>query len=158
MQDEINERIVVFSIRTAKLTGDMVIEAARQYLSAKKTPNSNIRHGRQTLKQLIGQNAGASSVEVSKQNIKTFESVAKKYGIDYAVEKIKTDKEIRHLVFFKGRDADAVTAALTELSSMKLTQKPSVRAMLNELTAQIKPPEMNRDFNLVQAQSVDKER
>lgn len=158
MQDELNERIIVFSIHTAKITGEAIIKAVQQYLDAKKTSDSEIPHGKQTLKQLIQQNAGVSDIEVSSQNIKLFEAAAKKYGVDYAVKKQKSDQGMRYLVFFKGRDADAVTAALTEISSMKLHQKPSIKAMLAELKTQINPPEIKPELSLGQIKAAEKER
>ena len=91
-----------------------------------------IPHGKQTLKQLMKQNTGVSNIEITKDNIKAFESTAKKYGIDFALKKDATETPPRYLVFFKGRDADALTAAFKEFSAKKLTQdkKPSIRKAL----------------------------
>ncbi len=68
-------------------------------------------------------------------NIKAFESTAKKYGIDFALKKDATESPPRYLVFFKGRDADVLTAAFKEFSAKKLTQekKPSIRKLLSTL-------------------------
>ena len=68
-------------------------------------------------------------------SIKAFESTAKKYGIDFALKKDSTETPPRYLVFFKGRDADALTAAFKEFSAKKLTQeqKPSIRKLLSTL-------------------------
>ena len=70
-----------------------------------------------------------------KGNIKAFESTAKKYGIDFALKKDATESPPRYLVFFKGRDADVLTAAFKEFSAKKLTQekKPSIRKLLSTL-------------------------
>ena len=57
------------------------------------------------------QNAGVSNIEITEDNIKAFESTAKKYGIDFALKKDTTETPPRYLVFFKGRDADVLTAA-----------------------------------------------
>ncbi len=79
------------------------------------------------------QNAGVSNIEITKENIKAFEHTAKKYGIDLALKKDSTETPPRYLVFFKGRDADALTAAFKEFSAKKLTleQKPSIRKLLS---------------------------
>ena len=94
-----------------------------------------IPHGKQTLKQLMKQNAGVSNIEITKDNIKAFESTAKKSGIDFALKKDSTETPPRYLVFFKGRDADALTAAFKEFSAKKLTQeqKPSIRKLIISL-------------------------
>ena len=73
------------------------------------------------------QNAGVSNIEITKDNIKAFESTAKKYGIDFALKKDSTETPPRYLVFFQGtgrgrtdgsfqgvfrKEADAGTKAL----------------------------------------------
>ena len=65
----------------------------------------------------------------------TTTSTAKKYGIDFALKKDATESPPRYLVFFKGRDADVLTAAFKEFSAKKLTQekKPSIRKLLSTL-------------------------
>ena len=74
-------------------------------------------------------------IEITEGNIKAFESTAKKYGIDFALKKDATESPPRYLVFFKGRDADVLTAAFKEFSAKKLTQekKPSIRKLLSTL-------------------------
>ena len=49
-----------------------------------------------------------------------------------ALKRDTTETPPRYLVFFKGRDADALTAAFKEFSAKKLTreQKPSIRKAL----------------------------
>ena len=51
-----------------------------------------------------------------RDNIKAFESTAKKYGIDFALKKDSTETPPRYLVFFKGRDADALLSLIHILS------------------------------------------
>ncbi|WP_251316615.1 PcfB family protein [Flintibacter muris] len=131
MQDEINEKTVALYIKTGKLTAEVLQKAIKKLLSQakKELDRQAIPHGKQTLKQLMKQNTGVSNIEITKDNIKAFESTAKKYGIDFALKKDATETPPRYLVFFKGRDADALTAAFKEFSAKKLTQdkKPSIR-------------------------------
>ena len=61
------------------------------------------------MKKLVGEGVGVSSIEVTDGNIKSFERVARKYNVDFAVKKDKTTEPPKYLVFFKGRDADAVS-------------------------------------------------
>lgn len=135
MQDDVNEKVIMLSIRGTKLTAKVLQKAIRLLLiqMQKERAKRSIHHGKQTLKQLIKQNAGVSSIEIVDNNIKTFESTAKKYGIDFALKKDKNESPPRYLVFFKGRDADALMAAFQEFSTRKLTQekKPSLRKALS---------------------------
>lgn len=96
------------------------------------------------MKQLVGQNQGVSNIEVTESNIKGFDRVARKYGVDYAIKKDKSGEIPKYLVFFKARDADALTAAFTEYSGKKAKNKdkPSVIKMLRALRA----PEIAKDI------------
>ena len=137
MQEEVNEKVIALSIKTGKLSAEVLQKSMKFFLSqVKKQVNKRqMPHGRQTLKQLMKQNAGVSNIEITKDNIKAFESTAKKYGIDFALKKDSTETPPRYLVFFKGRDADALTAAFKEFSAKKLTQeqKPSIRKLIVSL-------------------------
>lgn len=137
MQEEVNEKVIAFSIKTGKLTAEVLQKSMKLFLSQakKQIDKKKIPHGKQTLKQLAKQNAGVSNIEVTKDNIKAFENTAKKYGIDFALKKDATESPPRYLVFFKGRDADVLTAAFKEFSAKKLTQekKPSIRKLLSTL-------------------------
>ena len=135
MQDEINEKVVALSVKGAKLTAEMLQKAIKAMLAQAKKKQEKQPHGKQTLKQLAKQNAGLSNIEITEGNIKAFEHTAKKYGIDFALKKDSTEQPPRYLVFFKGRDADALTAAFKEFSAKKLTQekKPSIRKLLSTL-------------------------
>ncbi|MGI6316456.1 MAG: PcfB family protein [Christensenellales bacterium] len=134
MQDEVNERVVALSIKGTKLTAEVLQKSIRSMLSQikKQKDNPTQRRGKQTLKQLMKQDAGVSSIEITDENIKAFEKTAKKYGVDFALKKDTTETPPRYLVFFKGRDADVLTAAFKEFSARKLKreQKPSIRKAL----------------------------
>ena len=60
MQDEINEKVIALSIRTTKLTAEMLQKSIRFMLSQiKRQLDKPVQHhGKQTLKQLMKQNAG----------------------------------------------------------------------------------------------------
>ena len=87
------------------------------------------------MKQLIGQNQGISNIEINDPSIRDFERIARKYGVDYAVKKDRSASPPKYLIFFKARDADALTAAFTEYTGKKVkkaekTERPSVLAKL----------------------------
>ena len=134
MQEEVTQKTMAFSIKSAKLTAQVLQAAARKFLETQNKGKTKLHHGKQTLKQLAKQNAGLSNIEITEGNIKAFEQTAKKYGIDFALKKDSTETPPRYLVFFKGRDADVLTAAFQEFSAKKLTQdkKPSIRKLLSD--------------------------
>lgn len=134
MQEQVNEKTIALYIKTGKLTADTLQKAMKALLNQMKKQKDKQPHGKQTLKQLMKQNTGVSNIEITEDNIKAFESTAKKYGIDFALKKDTTENPPRYLVFFKGRDADVLTAAFKEFSAKKLTQdkKPSIRKLLSD--------------------------
>lgn len=160
MQDEVNEKVVALSIKGSKLTAEMLQKAMKEVLSQvkKEVDKQAIPHGKQTLRQLMKQGAGVSNIEITDGNIKAFESTAKKYGIDYALKKDTTETPTRYLVFFKGRDADVLTAAFKEFSARKLTQeqRPSIRKVLAAFRDKAKQLNTNRQKvkNKVQEESL----
>ena len=148
MQEEITQRTVALSVEAGKLTARLLQQAMKKALEEmerqKKDPQ--LRHGKQTLRQLMRHNAGVSNIEITDQNIKAFSAMARKYGIDFALKKDASGEIPRYLVFFKGRDADAVTAAFREFSAKNLARekKPSIRKRLTQAKEQAKRQELER--------------
>lgn len=149
MQDEINEKTVAISIKATKLTAQTLQKALKLLLAQMKKQHdkNKIPHGKQTLKQLARQDAGLSNIEITEGNIKEFESTAKKYGVDFALKKDSTENPPRYLVFFKSRDADALTEAFREFSAKKLQRdkKPSIRKLLSKLKEAAQSRNAQRD-------------
>lgn len=139
MQDEINERVVALSIRTgsnaARMTASMLKAAMRKYLDSQaksKVQKAQAPQGKMSYGKLAGQNQGLTNIEITNQNIKSFERVANKYQIDFALKKDKLSEPPRYLVFFKTRDVDAMTAAFREFSAKELlkSKRPSIQKRL----------------------------
>ena len=159
MQDEINSRVVALSIRlgaeTARLTTHALKEAMQKYLAeneraklqkAQKAPADKTRHGKQTIGQLMEQNTGLTNIEITDQNIKSFERIARKYNIDFALKKDKAASPPRYLVFLKARDVDVMTAAFREYSAKDLakSKKPSLRKALAKSQEQARRQQRER--------------
>ena len=147
MQEQINEKTVALSIKTAKLTAEVLQKAIKKMLEAQKHKAAKEYRGKQTLKHLMKQNTGVSNMEITDANIKAFEPVAKKYGIDYSLKKVKGEKPPRYLVFFKGRDVDVMTEAFKEFAAKKLNRekKPSIRKALAAFKEKAKQVNQNRE-------------
>ena len=139
MQEEVNQKVIAISIQTTKLTAKTLQQALKIVADQIRHRNQNPRivHGKQSIRQLMRQNTPVSNIEITDGNIRAFEDTAKKYGIDYAVRKDISAEPTRYLVFFKGRDADVMTAAFHEFSTKQLTEqeKPSLRKLLSEMKA-----------------------
>ena len=133
LQEEVEQKTFNIVVSTTKLTARTILNAGRtalqQYQSKLLADKSS---GKQSVRMLLRQNRGVSSVEIDKTNIKGFERYAKKYGIDYAIRK---DSSEVYLVCFKAPDVEAFNAAFKEYSASLLskTKRPSVLEKLHEL-------------------------
>lgn len=143
MQEQVTQKTMALSIKTAKISGTALQAAMRQFLKMYRKQRDTPKHGKQTLKQLMRHGTGVSNIEITDPNIKAFSQTAKKYGIDFALKKA----DDRYLVFFKGRDADVLTAAFREFSAKKLDKerKPSIRRDLTEKKAEAAKQTAKRD-------------
>ncbi|MCI8268856.1 MAG: PcfB family protein [Lachnospiraceae bacterium] len=160
MQEEIENKAVALNIKAAKLTTSVLKAALIKALAEmeKQRKNPKIHKGRQSVKHLVWQGAGVSNIEITDGNIKSFEKVARKYGIDFALKKDSSTQPPRYLVFFKSRDADALTAAFREYSGRVVKdtfrEKPSIRRQLAKLQEVVK--DMAKSISRNKHQEVDR--
>ena len=146
MQEEIENRTVNLAISTTKLTARGIIRLAAKGLAyiKRKSREAALKNekpdGRQTIQQLIGQNQGVTNIDISQTDRKGFEKYARKYGVDYAITKDKSVFPPKYLVFFKARDADAMTAAFNAYSAEVLakSKRPSTLSKLHKLIDAVK--------------------
>ena len=146
MQEDIENRSVSLAIRTSKLTAQTLKNAISKYLAHRKGKRLHkgqmpdvIPRGKQTVKQLVGQNQGVTNIEVTEKNIKSFDRVARKYGIDYSLKKVEQEGKSEYLVFFKAKDVDVMTAAFKEYTSetLKKQKRESVRQKLEKVKEEL---------------------
>ena len=134
VQEEVEQKTFNIVVSTTKLTARTILNAGRtalrEYQSKLLADKSS---GKQSVRMLLRQNRGVSSVEISKTGIRDFERYAKKYGIDYAIQKDTSEVPPRYLV--KAPDAEAFNSAFKEYSASLLNKdkRPSVLAKLHEL-------------------------
>ena len=132
MQEEVEQKTFNIVVSTTKLTARTILNAGK---AAIQQQQAKMAGGKQSVRMILRQNRGVSSVEIDKTNIRGFERYAKKYGIDYAIRKDNSEMPPRYLVFFKAPDVEAFNAAFKEYSASLLskTKRPSVLEKLHEL-------------------------
>ena len=132
MQEEVEQKTFNIVVSTTKLTARTILNAGK---AAIQQQQAKMAGGKQSVRMLLRQNRGVSSVEIDKTNIRGFERYAKKYGIDYAIRKDNSEMPPRYLVFFKAPDVEAFNATFKEYSASLLskTKRPSVLEKLHEL-------------------------
>ncbi len=137
MQEEVEQRTVTLAVSTSKMTANVLKSAISKYLAYRKdkAKNGPVKPcGKQSVKKLVQQDKGVTNIEITDKNIKDFERIARKYGVDFALKKDKTGEIPKYLVFFKARDADALTAAFKEYTAKtdRKKERPSVLQKLRK--------------------------
>lgn len=142
MQEEVEHKTVNLAIQTAKVTLKTLIKglSAWQAGNNKKERDKNTHdakiNGKQTVKQLIGQDKGVSGIDIADGGIREFERIAKKYGVDFAIVKDKSSDKPRYTVFFKARDKEAIDRILNEYGK-RMDKKASRKEKGREIRASI---------------------
>ena len=129
VDEDISRRTIALSIRTGKLTARALAWALRaagrkiqKERQAHKTP-----HGRQSVKQLMKQGEATNSLPVEAP--REFDRVARRWNVDYAFYK---NGDGKYLLFFKSKQADAITACFGEYSRRVLDRPRARRAPILE--------------------------
>ena len=158
MQEEVENRTLTLVVSGTKFTGRLFKAAISKYMAhrrEKKLEKQRSRDspvtpkGKQTVKQLIGQNQGVSNIEIDDPSIRDFERIPRKYGVAYAVKKDRSASPPKYLIFFKARDADALTAAFSEYTQKKVkkadrSERPSVLEKLAQFKELLKNTVVDR--------------
>ena len=150
MQEEVDQKTIALAVKTGKLTGQVLQAAMKKFLAARQKGKAKPHHGHQSLRQLKKDGSALSNIEITDPSIKEFEKIARKYGVDYAVKKDRSSSPPKYLIFFKGRDADALTAAFTEYTGKKVrkaekSERPSVLAKLSQFKELVKHAVVDRN-------------
>ena len=88
-------------VKAGKLTGKTMIKLLKWAVVTgwnKISASNTNRHGKQRIKQLIRKDQGVTSVDVSKTELRDFQKVARKYGVDFAVVK-HLNESLRYILF-----------------------------------------------------------
>lgn len=135
MQEEVDQKTIALSMKTGKLTAQVLQAALKKYLQHRAKGKAALHHGQQSLKQLKKHGAALSNIEITEANIGAFKPCAKKYGVDFALRKDKTTQPPHYVVIFKSKDADNLEQAFREFTVKTLSkeQRPSIRKVLSAM-------------------------
>lgn len=152
MQEEMNEKTVSLIIRGTKVTAVVLKDAMKMFLRQTSNRGPNGRDGKGTsdkqkqvsqtgktsLRKMMKEGSELSNIEISDENIKSFEKIARKYSMQFSLMKDKSHDPPRYLVFFKARDVSVMQAAFREYTGVTLNRKtrPSIRKKLQNVIAQ----------------------
>ena len=124
MQEDVENKTLTLVVSGTKFTGRLLKAAITKYMAYRKEVKLEKQRKREMpVKQLTQQNQGVSNIDIQDKEIRQFERIARKYGVDYAVKKDRSTSPPKYMIFFKGRDADAITAAFQEYMGRKLRRE-----------------------------------
>ena len=139
MQEETTQKTISLVIKGGKIDAQILKASLKFFLSQaqkQKVKGQSKKaapvKGKQTLKELSAQGGKLTNIQVTEKNIGSFDRVARKYCIDYALKKDKTVSPPTYYVFFRAKDLDVMTAAFKEYTSdvTRKQSRPSVLAKL----------------------------
>ena len=150
MQEEVENKTVQLAVRSSKVTLKLLLRALRAYIrhhqnkkrlkQYAKSKDATVK-GKQSVKELVGQGQGVSSMEIGDSGIKDFKKLANKYGVDFAIVKDKSESPAKYTVFFKARDADAITQVLkarqTKRKKSAEKERPSILQKLKKFKEKV---------------------
>ena len=120
MQEETTQRTIALAVKTGKLTEEVLKKVMLMYLNERGHPGQEL-HGKISVRNLMGLDQGAQTMEIGNGSIKTFDRVARKYNITYSVQKDKTQQPPKYIVFFRGKDQYVLARAFADY--LKLNEK-----------------------------------
>ena len=159
MQEEVDEKTVALVINGGKISGRILkaalekmvhgieekrrltgseTEAQRKEKHAKKAAQKEVKKankpGRRTLKSMMESGSELSNIEITDNNIRSFEKVARKYRIQYSLKKDKSVTPPNYIVFFRAKHAEVMNAAFKEYTDVALpkSRKASIRKRLRK--------------------------
>jgi len=141
--DQINQEAITWCFRRA-IDGKHLTERTFKRLlkvilsvdkKIKAARNPRYKHGKMKVKHLIRKDEGATSVDIAKTELRDFQKVAKRYGVDFAVVKHKGSEPPVYSVFFKARDQDAIADVIRYYTEKKLMKekRPSLHERIKQL-------------------------
>ena len=130
MQEEVEQKSVNLAVKSSKVTVQVLYKGLKAFINHQKrkaamkaAEKDEPIKGEQSVKELIGQGQGVSSMPIDDDGIKDFKKICNKYGVDFAIVKDKDVDPPKYTVFFKARDADAITQVLKEYAAKQTKRK-----------------------------------
>jgi len=140
MQENIENESVSLVTTAAKITAQTLAHLMKAALRKMKESRDKPKEGCQSIKDL-SKGGSLSTVEITDDNIKAFDPVARKYNISYSLKKDASVDPPRWMVFFRAKDTDCMTAAFTEFHNKIVKHekdRPSARGAMRKNREKIK--------------------
>ena len=134
VKEQVVKPILRFVIRQLKKISEKdLVEGMKKVRDSFQKKKEN-KHGEMSIKDLIKKDQGAQVVDIDGMGLRDFRRLANKFGVDFAIVKSTGNDKPKYSVFFKARDADAISAVINEYTARQLKiekfGRPSILAKL----------------------------
>ena len=130
MQEQIDREAIAITVKASKLTVRTLAAALSKvvHVIVKAHKAAQTPQGKQSVKKLMNHNVSINTIPIE-GDAGLFDRVARKWNVDYAFHKTGPNK---YLLLFKSGQADAITAAFSEYSSIVMKRGKNKRPPVME--------------------------
>lgn len=140
-QETSEEQLLTVVIKAARITKNNFANSIKAAIKHKKTA---LKEGKQSIDSLVKDGSTLQNIEVTDQNIKSFEESAKKYNVSYALKKDSASG--KYFVFFKGKDTEQVYKAFNHYAKNAIgNSKPKLNRRIEQVHSQTQTQDKNRE-------------
>lgn len=151
-QETSEEQLLTVVIKTARLTKNNFVNAVKAALKSKQTA---LKEGKQSISSLVKDGSTLQNIEVTDQNIKSFEASAQKYKVSYALKKDAVSG--KYFVFFKGKDTEQVYKAFNHYMKNTLANdKPKLAKRIENVREQAQTQTQDKNRERVKERQKDR--
>lgn len=129
------EKTVRIAVRVSQPSLKLFLRALKIFVGKSSEALGEKLHptkGKQSVKTLIRQGQGVSSIPLAEKGLKDFNKIAGKYGVDFAIVKDSKSDPAVYTIFFKAKDMDVITRILQDYSAKQVKQ-PDRKSVLAKL-------------------------
>jgi hypothetical protein len=156
INEEITQKDINLAVRIGSITATELKKALEKLIAKlqeikdrppeqpQQPKDPELKHGKQTLKELHKHNEGLSSIELKDPELRRLQREMKRKDIDFSVVK---DGKGKYTLFFKGKNADEMTNAFKRYTEKMVTiaDKKTIKADLKAAKAAAKALDAGRD-------------
>ncbi len=129
MEQEVNMKIACIAIQTTESAGKAFTRAMKGFIERQTDGLHNNKGDKSEHKELLGKmvkikdlrkdGSQIEFVDMGEDELKDFRKYARKYGVSYSMEKNNESDPPTYLIYFKAKDSQLITKAISSYVSDK---------------------------------------
>ena len=119
---KVTQLLEILINKGAPVVADMC-KAMAEWLA--QNGDASFTTGKQSVENLMSSGDKLATLPLDSKNIKSFQKIARKYGIDYSLEKDLTKEPPQHKLTYRAKDTDTMMSAFKEYLNTTLAKQKS---------------------------------